>query len=67
MKSQNQQILTHLQQGQKITSWGAINRYGITRLAARISDLKDLGHDIQGQMQEVNGKKFKVYWLEIKQ
>lgn len=44
--SQNETILTHLQAFGRITSLEAIKKYGITRLSARIYDLRDAGHNI---------------------
>lgn len=43
---QNQKVLRHLQSGQHLTSLEALHRYGIFRLAARIYDLKQSGHNI---------------------
>lgn len=39
MKSQVATILEHLKKRKKITSWEAIELYGITRLAAHIHEL----------------------------
>lgn len=44
--SQNDTILTHLQAFGRITSLEAIKKYGITRLSARIYDLREAGHNI---------------------
>lgn len=44
--SQNDTILSHLQAFGRITSLEAIRKYGITRLSARIYDLRDAGHNI---------------------
>ena len=48
-----------------ITSWEAIQRFGCTRLAARISDLKDKGYRIDTQMEQSNdgGTRFARYFL----
>lgn len=62
MKSQNKQILEHLQAGNAISSFTAIKKYGCTRLAARIRDLKDAGHEIYGKMVESHDKRYKVYY-----
>lgn len=51
--SQNDIILTHLKEHGSITSIEAVNRYGITRLAARISDLKKRGIEILTRETEV--------------
>ena len=42
-KTQLNQVLDHLLAHQTITSWQAIQKYGITRLSARIYDLKVKG------------------------
>lgn len=47
MESQNQTILNHLKTHKQITSWEAIQKYHITRLSARIFDLKEKGYDIR--------------------
>ena len=49
-KSQCQKILKHLIRYGQITSMQAINKFGCTRLAARISDLKDKGIGIETVM-----------------
>jgi hypothetical protein len=46
MNSQNEMILKHLQTGRRITPMEAIEKYGITRLGARIYDLKQQGYMI---------------------
>ena len=46
MKSQNQEILTYLQEGNSITNAIAFTRFRITRLSARIYDLRQQGHAI---------------------
>lgn len=44
--SQKGEILNHLKKHGKITSMDAFRLYNITRLAARISDLRNDGHPI---------------------
>lgn len=61
-ESQNRKILHALQQGERLTSWDAIKRWGITRLSARIADLRAMGYNIIAKY--VEGAKYKVYWLE---
>ena len=61
--TQTQRILRHLEAGRKLTPIDALNRYGCMRLAARISDLKKEGWDIQKKMIDKNGKQFAQYWL----
>lgn len=42
--TQNTRLIRHLIEHKKITSLEAINRFGITRLSARIYDLKKDGY-----------------------
>lgn len=44
---QASQVLEHLQEGHSITSMDAIRFFGITRISARIHQLKKQGHDIE--------------------
>ena len=65
---QNMIVLKHLKKKSGITSWEAISNYGITRLSARIYELRSMGFDIQDKwMIEYNryGQKvkFKKYFL----
>ena len=62
MKTQNQQVLEHLKRD-SLTSMGAIRLFGITRLAARISDLKEQGYTIRTDMISRNKKRFARYTL----
>ena len=41
-----EKVLRHLQEHGEITSWDAIVEYGITRLSARIFNLRKMGHVI---------------------
>lgn len=50
--TQNDIVLKHLKR-KSITPIEAINKYGITRLGARIWDLKQAGFKIKRQMVEV--------------
>jgi len=63
--SQNMKILNHMQKIGGITSWEAIMGYGITRLSARIKDLKDVGHSILGvwETNDKTKKKYKRYFV----
>lgn len=62
--SQTQKILKHLLRYGQITSMQAINNFGCTRLAARVSDLKDKGIGIETEMvyKKSNGE-YKHYAL----
>ena len=48
--SQCQKILKHLIRYGRITTFQAYEKYGCTRLPARISDLKDMGINITTEM-----------------
>lgn len=48
MQTQNERILRHLQDNGSITSFEAFTEYGVTRLSARIFELRDDGHQISG-------------------
>ena len=43
-------IMAHLKEYGSITALEAVNRYGIIRLASRVWDLKNCGHDIRREM-----------------
>ena len=45
-ESQNQMVLSHMTKHKTITSIEAFELYGITRLSARIYDLRERGHKI---------------------
>lgn len=47
--TQRERILRHLQDYGSITSLEAVNEYGCMRLAARISDLREQGHNITSE------------------
>lgn len=66
-ETQNTQILDHLMRGKGITAMDAMTLYYCFRLAARIYDLKQAGHVINGIMVDLpSGKRVKRYWLEAK-
>lgn len=46
-KTQEATILEHLMAYGSITSWDAIQKYRITRLSAKIYDLKKMGYRIR--------------------
>ena len=62
--SQSAKVLYHLQNYGPLTAIEALELFACFRLAARINDLKQAGHDIQMEMKRVkNGKKIAVYSL----
>jgi hypothetical protein len=56
-------ILSHLQKGMAITPLEALAEYGCFRLAARIAELKSLGHNITTNIVDFKGKKVAEYRL----
>jgi hypothetical protein len=61
--TQTRAILAHLRT-QTITAFEALQLYGCFRLAARIKDLRDEGHDIHTERVEVQtGKRIAEYTL----
>ena len=47
--TQEQRILKHLKENGSITSWEAIMEYGITRISARIFELRKQGYKITNE------------------
>ena len=65
--TQSQRILRHLQDYGTITTWQAIEDYGITRLSARVFDLKEMGYKISGEVKSgLNRYGEKVSWKEYR-
>ena len=67
--TQCEKILRHLQDVGSISPLDAIEQYGIMRLAARISNLRDMGYPIKSEMVTgVNRYKekvrYKIYYLD---
>ena len=56
MITQNAMIRLHLESGKTLTSLEAVDFFGITRLAARISDLKKDGLPIISEMKDVRNR-----------
>ena len=54
--TQKQIILTHLQKKGSIDSMSAIVKYGITRLASYISQLKNEGYFIETERKKVKSR-----------
>ena len=52
-KSQCERLLEHLKLGLPLTAQRALYGYGCARLAARIHNLRQLGHQIEKRMVEV--------------
>ncbi len=56
--SQNERVLKHLKSGKGLTSFGAFNLFKITRLSARIKNLRDQGYEIHSEMKASNDDEF---------
>lgn len=54
--SQRAKILKHLQEGGHLTALQALNLFGCNRLAARIYDLKEDGHNIFKTMKGMRNR-----------
>ena len=62
-ESQESIILNHLKKYKHITTWEAITKYRITRLSARIFELRESGHQIISKNISENGKRWAEYSL----
>lgn len=62
-ESQNKMILEYLAHGNKLTTLQALELFGCFRLASRINDLRQAGHDIHTEMlkNEETGKRYAEY------
>lgn len=64
-KSQCAMILAYLMAGHRLTSLEAIDFFGCARLASRVNDLRNRGHNVQKQMIVVeSGKHVAQYYIE---
>jgi hypothetical protein len=61
--SQNAQILAHLKRGKGLTPQQALGYWGVMRLAARVNNLRDAGHDIHTTIVYRGGKKYARYTM----
>ena len=69
--TQADRILRHLERYGAITTWLAIRDYGITRLSAKIYELKARGYEIKWEWQFSKNRyrepvHYKKYYLETK-
>jgi len=62
--NQSKEILGYLEKGNKITAIDALNKFSCLRLASRINDLKNEGHEIKSKLIHKNKKKWSEYWIE---
>lgn len=61
--TQTETILAHLKNGGSITPIDALRDYGCFRLAARIKEIRDEGHDVQTTWDTDGTKKWARYSL----
>ena len=62
--NQTATILDHLLSGKTITPIDALNEFGCFRLAARIGELRKMGHDITTTKVTDGGSTFAQYELQ---
>lgn len=65
-QSQNQKLLAHLKSGRTITRWSGLMDMGIANLTARITDLRNQGHNVLMQWVVRDGKRYGKWWMEVK-
>jgi HAMP domain-containing protein len=41
----------------------ALNLFACFRLAARVQELRDVGHEVKSQLIKINNKRIAEYWL----
>jgi len=62
--SQGEQILQHMRIHRAIDPITALKKYSCFRLAARIKDLRNDGHNVKTHKVKQDNKTFAVYTLE---
>lgn len=65
-KSQKDQILAYMQEGNSVTTLDAIIRFRCTRLSARIWELRAAGYPIVGDSSD-KSEKFVRYYLKTEE
>ena len=63
---QNKVIIDYLELGNSITSWEAIQKFHITRLASRIEELHKKGYNIVSDRVRDGEKHYNRYYLFCK-
>ena len=65
--SQTDMVLGYLQKGKTLTPMEALDKFGCFRLAARVHDLRNSGHNILATDYETpTGKRVARYSLKVK-
>jgi hypothetical protein len=60
---QNEQILTALLQGKKLTTYTGFLEFGCTKLGTRIHEFRKLGFTIHDKRSTKNGKSFLTWFM----
>ena len=63
--SQKDKILRFLKRGHSISPYEAIAVFNCFRLAARINELRNEGHNVVTVMEDAHGKRWAEYHLKI--
>lgn len=61
--TQNEMLLAHFRDGNRITGLGALRLFGVSHLPRRILDLKEAGHSLESEWVKVtkaNGELVRV-------
>lgn len=66
--SQNKVLLKYFKSGKKLTALGALDKFGVGNLSARITDLKQAGYDVKSRYITVKNifnedVRVKQYWM----
>lgn len=64
IKTQRQQILSHLINGKSLTPIDALNLFGCFRLSARIFEIRGQGFEVETSIVEKKGSKIAEYSLK---
>lgn len=62
--SQNGWLLRQLKSGRHISALHAVTEAGIYRLAARVHNLRSMGHDVKTHTVHLDGRYWAVYYME---
>lgn len=64
MMTQKEEVLRHLREMGSLSSFEAFAYYGITRLSARVHELRKDGYTIRGTVQKVKSRNGKTVMFE---
>ena len=59
--SQRMQILRHMWSGNSITTMEAFEKFRCTRLAARVVEIRESGHNVTAEMVKIGGARVARY------